>query len=567
MKKSVSHIQALVIAAAALLLYYRSLFFSYTLDDLIHVAVPAMHIPEGIINAVISPSWPGNLYRPLPVLSYGLSYLLAGDYAWPQHLVNILLHAANAAMLFYLLLKVTERKIAFFIAAAFAAHPNFTEAVASINGRSELMAFFFGIGAILSAANIYTVNSEKVLLWLIYFSSCFLAFLSKESALVLPLLILLYLRFIRRFENRRIALKLAFTAVAAAVLFLLLRIYALGGIFGNIKFNYLDNPLIALSLPERIINALILLGRYIAQIILPINPSADYSFAMLKPVESYYQIDILVYLYLVLVVAVTAIYGISKTTNTLAFFSQWFLCSFLITANILFPIGTIFGERLTYLPSIGIIGFVVFGIYKYFPESLGRVLIAFWLVYLAVTTTQYLPNWKNNRTLFSYQINVSPESAKTQHNYGIIMRNEGKLALAERSFNRAIEIYPDYADPYFGIATVYLARGDTVSGMSYIEKALHINPQYIPALDRKARILFNVGELKKAEEIFARILKADKFNLAAQNGMLAIALVKKDRSRIRKIIDNIKNLASYDSETKTLLLKAKNFLAATDVED
>lgn len=61
------------------------------------------------------------------------------------HLVNILLHAANVAWLFYLLRRYRVAVgLASLAAALFAVHPVHTEAVANIVGRAELLGMFFG---------------------------------------------------------------------------------------------------------------------------------------------------------------------------------------------------------------------------------------------------------------------------------------------------------------------------------------------------------------------------------------------------------------------------------------
>ena len=70
-----------------------------------------------------------------------------------HHFVNVLFHAANAALLFMLLLGLTDALWpSAFIAALFAWHPLHVESVAWVSERKDVLSTFFALLALLAYA-------------------------------------------------------------------------------------------------------------------------------------------------------------------------------------------------------------------------------------------------------------------------------------------------------------------------------------------------------------------------------------------------------------------------------
>ena len=134
------------------------------------------------------------LYRPVTVMSFAIRHALFGDSALVAHLINILLHLV-AVWLSYLLIRgLGAPPIAATLGAAvFALHAMRSEVVASVIGRSELLGFCFGAGALLLLlrsrpwepwSRIAAQAGASLLL--------FLAFCSKESSVAWVPFIVLY---------------------------------------------------------------------------------------------------------------------------------------------------------------------------------------------------------------------------------------------------------------------------------------------------------------------------------------------------------------------------------------
>jgi hypothetical protein len=115
-------------------------------------------------------------YRPLALATLVLDYKLYGLHPAGFHATSIVLHAlATLALFLALALLVNDDRVAFALALLFAVHPADAEAVAWINGRSEILALACGALAI-RAARLRRFPSLALFL--------LLALLAKESGFV-----------------------------------------------------------------------------------------------------------------------------------------------------------------------------------------------------------------------------------------------------------------------------------------------------------------------------------------------------------------------------------------------
>ncbi|HEY3246029.1 MAG TPA: hypothetical protein VGM03_22025, partial [Phycisphaerae bacterium] len=162
----------MIIAAAAILMGFPALRGDFLSgDDLMLI----LRMP-----LVSDPSWQhafmiiyskahADLYQPVPLLTFAWDFLVArwfgiapdpessGGGAFLFHLTNVLLHAGNALLVWWLirrLLRDEERflrdVLAALVALVFALHPMNVESVAWLNGRMTLLACGFEFGALLA---------------------------------------------------------------------------------------------------------------------------------------------------------------------------------------------------------------------------------------------------------------------------------------------------------------------------------------------------------------------------------------------------------------------------------
>src|SRR5262249_29544451 len=83
-------------------------------------------------------------YRPMFIGLFAINYSIFGTAAWGWHLVNVLIHVAVTAMIYFTLTELAVRKSTAAIAASlFAVHPAHVESVAWISVITDpLMALF-----------------------------------------------------------------------------------------------------------------------------------------------------------------------------------------------------------------------------------------------------------------------------------------------------------------------------------------------------------------------------------------------------------------------------------------
>src|SRR5277367_6752138 len=136
------------------------------------------------------------LFRPLTTLSYLANYAVLGNELHPAgyHLVNLGLHIANVALVYSLGVLILEQSLAAVaLAALWGLHPLLTESVTNIVGRADLLAAFGVLAGLLCAARSAQAIGGQKIQWLVALALAqTIGLFSKESAVVLPAMMLLY---------------------------------------------------------------------------------------------------------------------------------------------------------------------------------------------------------------------------------------------------------------------------------------------------------------------------------------------------------------------------------------
>jgi 4-amino-4-deoxy-L-arabinose transferase-like glycosyltransferase len=157
-------LMAVMLVLGALALYWPATRCGFVnLDDDTNVTANA-HVRQGLTWesikwALFHPVNGG--WLPLTVWSHMLVCQVFGLNSWGHHLVNMLLHALNAALVFALLQQMTgARWRSLLVAALFAVHPLRVEAVAWVTERREVLSVFFGLLSLMAYAR-YAQGRER----------------------------------------------------------------------------------------------------------------------------------------------------------------------------------------------------------------------------------------------------------------------------------------------------------------------------------------------------------------------------------------------------------------------
>ena len=132
----------------------------------------------------------GREYRPVVRLSLGLDHLLWEKWYTGYHLTNLLLHLLVTALLFSYVVKLSaDWTMGLLAALVFGLHPIHSYSVSAVMGRTDILCALFALAALLAAARGFAILSA------VLFAA---ALLSKELAVVVPLLLGLQLLFFPR---------------------------------------------------------------------------------------------------------------------------------------------------------------------------------------------------------------------------------------------------------------------------------------------------------------------------------------------------------------------------------
>ncbi len=536
----VSH---LLVFLSALLSFSTSLGNQFAFDDRIHILENSRirslaQIPE----TFSAPMYPGNLYRPLVEVSYTLTYRFFGLAPLPYHLTNILLHATVALLAYVLLLRLFSRGYALAAALLFAVHPLCVEVVANVSGRSELLCALFGLLSVMCALSANTIGSALLL---------FLALLSKESAFVFALLIPLALYY----RGRELTLASCLAILFSISAYLALRVEALGSLLGVFKeIDHLDNTIASLPIAVRVLNAVNLLGRYAALGVFPLEQSADYSFAHITPLVpiTSWKIPISYLYFLPFSFLLSTFYLGVRARGRLAFGATWFLAAFLVTSNVLFPIGTIFAERLCYLPLLGLLCVVASISSTMRSKTVQASILAVTAVTLGLLSAMRSPIWRDDYSLTSHQIAVSPLSAKTQLNYGAILVSSGQIEQATKCFTHALEIAPNYPEAMYALGAILMRQGKFESASEWLSRSLTFNSSLVPSLNALGSISLAKGDTTAAQSLFERSLQIRPDNFPGLTGFFELQVSKKEYAKAAEILTKIKALYPGDSRIALL---------------
>ena len=502
--------------AVALLVYAPSLGFDRTFDDLYHVPPPGEPPRHDLVTVWESRYWGedqgGGLYRPFT----STTYWIEGKLHLPlsvRHGVNMLLHGTvtwlvvEAAIV--LGLPVWAASVAGIL---FAVHPTHVETVAGLVGRAELLAAIFMLLALALHVRFLRHRARAGFVLAGTLVLAFLAACSKESAWFLPLFAL-PLHVVWKAPLRRGWPAWLGYALGIGI-HLVLRRQILGGWMNapDVVIDVSDNPLVALHGVERLLGGLRVLGENVGHLILPLVLAPDYSGTHIAVTGSVADRRILLALVFLTGSLVLAWHGWRRraqgTAATWLISGTWLLVSALFFMNLFLDLGTVLADRLLFWPSIAwslLVGAVLAaGIERgaRVPTILAEAIAAGLFLVYAGQTVGYVPQWRDDVTLFTPATRTVPESARVWYNFGRAVQDEGRLDEALAAFQRARTLAPSDYQSWAQEATVLLQQGAWERAQAPLAEALRIYPRDAVSLVNEGVVWLQQGEVERAATRF-----------------------------------------------------------------
>jgi protein O-mannosyl-transferase len=385
------------------------------------------------------------MIRPLLKLTFLADRLLYGESAAGYHLINLLLHCGSVLLVFAILRRAAggtreEYNVPFWTALLFALHPIQTEAVTYISGRPSGMAAFFCLIALYLFLRTEDagMTGRKFASYYGGALACFaLALLSKETAMVLPGLLLLWWLVYRRPALRR---QVPFWAILAV---------ALAAAAAHARYLFLARAsLETRPLLDNLVTQAYTVCYAISLFFRPWKLNFDHDLPVFLSV---FQWPVPVCLVLLAGVLAAALWGFRR----LPLFSLgvfWFFLS-LLPANSVIPRYDVLSERNLYLPSMGFFLAVVALAAHFGPRLLASrpplvrsaarwacvVLVLGLLAGTAARNRVYF----SEVSFWSDAARKSPLKARTRNNLGYALFRAGDADGALEEFRRALQLDPD----------------------------------------------------------------------------------------------------------------------------
>jgi tetratricopeptide (TPR) repeat protein len=427
-----------------------------------------------------------NYYRPLMTLGYALCYRLFGNLAFGYHLVNLTLHVGVVCILFGLTLAIFRRHdLAFLAALLFALHPIHTESVAWVAAVTDLeltLFFLLAFWFFLKLPRPGGRRSEWALLGMVV---CFvLALLSKEQALMLPLLATIYEHAYR--EDRtstswqeKMQRYGVFWLLALGYLVLRIRI------FGSIIPVAVASKV---TWPQAFLYGLTFAGQYIIKIVWPVDLRAFYDFNKPSSLSASYVITGI----LLLAIAAIAFVWLWKRHRALSFGFIWFFGTLAPVLNARWVTANLFAERYLYLPSVGFCWVAAWCGLRIWKAAANRapraqpVLAGCFAVLLLLSSVRIFTrneDWSDNIRLFTRTLAQEPHAWTILIDLGAEYWDRGDLAAAKREWLQAVRVRRN-AISLTDLGLVYAEEKKYPEAVAYFKDAMQFQPLYTdPHLD------------------------------------------------------------------------------------
>ncbi len=497
------------------------------------------------------------MYRPLLLVTYALNYAVGGYEVGGYHLVNIALHATNAALLLWLGYLLSGRLLVGFLAGImFAVYPLTTEPVNYISSRSDtLSAMFYLLGICLF---VRVSKNGRSTLYVATVGALILGLLSKSTAITLPAVLLAYEYVYHCSFSLRLFCRRLFPWHAVYLLTTLSYIEVIrrnGFLLSSLERPVRDGA-------TQLYTQMKAFGYYAKLLLWPWDLNVEHQFFEASSAATPSVILSVLLVCSLLFMMYRVLLARMKLPLFLGF---WGVVSLLPTSIV--PLNVMVNERRLYLASGALciaIGcalarmiepsyayrsvrymclgalIAVLGSLSILRNSIWASDFSLWTdavakapmmprahLYLgnahkrvAVTTSdkdKVRYHWNAAAASYERAIKVKPNdilAVRSLNNLGSVNFELGNYALAETAYREALKLDPQYADALINVGNIYQQRALSLrdsdvgrpglfqTAITYYRRALAIFPNHSAAYGNLGFAYFNIGELVQAEQAY-----------------------------------------------------------------
>jgi tetratricopeptide (TPR) repeat protein len=515
----------LILAATTIFAYRPAWHGGFLWDDDAYVTNnELLTAPDGLHRIWFSLDSPSQ-YFPLVYTTFRIEHALWGLNPSGYHWVNILLHVANALLVWRLLARLNVPG-AWLAGAIFALHPVQVESVAWITERKNVLMGFFFLLTLL--AWVVFVDERTKRPWRFYGLALVLyglALSAKSTACTLPAALLLILWL----QNKQINWQRVFQIIP---FFLLGLGMGLITIWWERYHQGTRGALFALGPIERILIASRAIWFYLGKLLWPstltfiyprwtISPANPLDYAWLLAAGGSCALIYFARRYTGRSVEVAALFFVATLSPVLGFIM-------LYTFRYTFV-----ADHYQYLACIGPIALACAGVGSFANASKGRGRrrLLFGAAVCVVAALAVLTWWQSAmyadiEALWRTTLARNPACWMAHNNLGIVLSQKGEIDEAIAHYRTALQMRPDFSDANYNLGNALLQRGEIDEAILHCQKAVMVEPFDPDAQVALGNALFQKGLVDDAIVHYERALALRPYYVIAHYG-LSTALLQK----------------------------------------
>lgn len=482
-----------------------------------------------------------SFYRPLQMFSYLLDYEIGGMNPKIFHITSILIHIAVALSLCWFCIVLFQDRIVGLISGLiFLIHPIHNEAVVYISGRADPLAAVFMVLSVIHY--IKFDKSHNLMDYFLCAGASVLALLSKEHALILPGLLLLF----HYSFGKKIKGSLFYLIAGLCIIYAALRMF---NIVGVADMHSKTQSILLQRLPGTFYSFLV----YLRLMIFPYDLFLGYGQRI------FYWNNPLVWAGLMAYGLFIALVLFSKKHSPkISFLIGWFLVNLIPVMNI-YPVNAYMAEHWLYMPSMGLCILAALGIkYLYQNFKVKDLVVAgggIIVIVLSLLTVRQSLYWKDPVVFYKRIIEINPDFIKAYNNLGKHYSNLDDFETASFYFRKTIEIDPRFEKGYHNLAVCLAKQSKYEEAVEFYNKALSINPNFAPTYNNLGALFIDQKKYDLAEQYVAKALsiKSD-----IPKAYYNLGLIEQGRENLNKAASYFQLALKYEPNYTA----AKNNLAA-----
>ena len=210
----------------------------------------------------------------------------------------------------------------------------------------------------------------------------------------------------------------------------------------------------------------------------------------------------------------------------------WFVGTLVPVIGLVQVGGQAMADRYTYIPSLGVLIFAIWGAHELARRWRYRVIA--WSVagsgaiaLCLALTRQQLGYWQDSETLFRHALKVTVNNDVAHNNLGNALYNQqGRIDEAISHFQEAIRLKPDHADAHNNLGLAFAKKGQTDEAIRQYQEAIRLKPDYADAHNNLGAALVEKGQIDEAIRLLQAAIRL-KPDYADAHNNLGVAFARK----------------------------------------